>query len=332
MGGWLRMKITDLAIVFVLITLPFNLFLDIKTQNVEIASYKKIEINRILDTAVEDGVTNMILGGAGKKVQISKEDAVEGFLNSMYVNFNALEESTAAMKLQGYISCMVVMDYDGYYVISNQEYYNSDGDKEMKLVSKPKQSFSYTYGDNVYIFTLDTNLTILNLTTNEIMTGTRDQLVEKMGASLSPDFLKDEILFDQLRRETIIDNLKTDINYAINKHNDVATQFGISYHFSLPTIPDQDWLKTVDDVGMLVFFQGMPIGVAGERINSYALGGARIVKAAKYVIEDIEISPGIVRKYYHKHDCEKIIDDSKVLDSKAECAGNGYMPCPHCNP
>lgn len=326
------MKITDLAILFVLIILPFNFLLDIKTQNVEIAAYKKIEINRILDTAVEDGVSSMLLGGAGKDVDIDRESAVREFLNSLYINFNLLENSTDALKLQGYISCIVIVDYDGYYVVSNQEYKNAQGSKEMKLVSNPKQTFSYSDGSYIYIFTLDSNLTLINLSNKEIYTGTRDQIAEKIGLSSSPDFLIDEELFDLIRRKTIIDCLKRDVNFAINKHNDIARKFGISYYFSLPNVPDQDWNKTVDDVGMLAFFQGMPIGNTGERINSYALGGARIVKTLKYVVTEDEIQPGVVLKYYHKSGCDRIIDDSKVLNSKAECAGNGYMPCPHCNP
>jgi len=332
------MKITDLAILFVIIILPFNLLLDIKVQYAEAAAYKKIEINRILDTAVEDGVLSMIEGGTGKNIEINKENGVREFLNSLYVNFNVLENSIEAMKLQGYISCIAVVDYDGYYVVSNQEYYNSDGYKEMKLVWSPKQSFSYSDGYYVYMFTLDNNLTVLEPGSKDIFTGTRDQVVEKIGIDLCPDFLKDEVLFDQLRRKTIIERLKTDINYTINKHNDIARMFGISYRFTLPQIKDEDWYKTVDDVGMIVFFQGMPIGVSGERINSYALGGARVVKKARFILEEREISPGRALKYYHKQHCSEIADELEtsdeimVLDSKAECAANGYMPCPVCNP
>ncbi len=328
------MKITDLAILFVIIILPFNLLLDIKSQYVGAAAYKKIEINRILDTAVEDGVVSMIEGGAGNNIEINKENGVQEFLNSLYINFNVLENSIEAMKLQGYISCIVVVDYDGYYVISNQEYYNSEGFKEMKLVCNPKQSFSYSDGNYVYIFTLDNTLTAFEPGSKEIFTGTRDQVAKKVGAS----FLDDEILFDQIRRKTIIESLKTDVNYTINKHNDIARMFGISYNFTLPQIEDGDWYKTVDDIGMLVFFQGMPIGLTGERINSYALGGARLVKSSKYILEEKEISPGMVLKYYHKQGCSELAhevetsDDIEVLDTKAECAGNGYMPCPVCNP
>lgn len=202
------MKITDLAILFVIIILPLNLLLDIKAQYVEAAAYKKIEINRILDTAVEDGVVGMIEGGAGKNIEINKENGVREFLNSMNINFNLLENSIEAKKLQGYISCIVVVDYDGYYVVSNQEYYNSKHEKEMKLVCNPKQSFSYSDGSYVYIFTLDNSLTVVETGSKEMFTGTRDQVAEKIGLGSCPDFMKDDKLFDQLRRKTIIEDLK----------------------------------------------------------------------------------------------------------------------------
>jgi len=332
------MKVTDIAILFVIIILPFNMILDLKVQFTEAAAYKKIEVNKILDTAVEDGVLSMVEGGIGKNIDINKENGVREFFNSLYVNFNTLENSIDALQLQGYVSCIVIIDYDGYYVVSNQEYNNADGYKEMKLVWSPKQSFSYSDGNYVYMFTLDNNLTVMNPNSKDIYTGTRDEIVEKLGADSCPDFLKDETFFDLLRRDTIIERLKEDINYTINKHNDIARKFGITYRFNLPPIKDADWSKTVDDVGMLVFFQGMPIGVSGERINSYALGGARLVKKAKFILEEREISPGRVLKFYHKQNCSEIAhqletsDEIMVLDSKAECAANGYIPCPVCNP
>lgn len=332
------MKITDLAILFVIIIFPFTLLLDIKVQYAEAAAYKKIEINRKLDTAVEDAVLSMIEGGAGKNVEINKENALREFLYSLYVNFNYLEDSIEAKQLQGYISCIAIVDYDGYYIVSNQEYNVPGGYKEMKLVWSPKQTFSYYYDGYVCMFTLDNILTLVDSSRKEIYTGTPDQIVEKMGEDWCPDFLKDEAFVDQLRRKTIIDRLKMDINYTINKHNDVARMFGISYNFTLPQIKDEDWYKTIDDVGMLVFFQGMPIGVSGERINTYALGGARVVKNAKFVLEEREISPGMALRYYHRQNCSEIAhemetsDEIRVLDTRSECAANGYMPCPVCNP
>jgi hypothetical protein len=335
MGGWLRMKLTDLAILFIIIIIPTSLVLDIRTKNIEAAVYKRIEINKILETVIEDGVSSLIEEGGGvKNFSLNKEKAIEEVLTSLYNNFNVLDKSTDAIILQGYISCIAIIDYDGYYLVSNQEYVNSEGYKEMKLICGPKKSYSYYEDGYVYSFTLDNYLKIFDSWDNSFYIDTRDKIVEKLDeeGDSYPDFLSDDELFDDFRRKKIIELLQRDINYTINKHNLVARQFGISYYFSLPVLPEEDWFKTIDDVGMIMFFQGMPIGVTGEKINSYATGVTRIVKGEKYYISEEELEPGVYIKYYHKPGCTEIEDDIRTFDSKKECAQNGYFPCPVCFP
>ena len=67
-----------------------------------------------------------------------------------------------------------------------------------------------------------------------------------------PEFLENEEEFNDFRRRIIISVLQKAVNDTINNHNYIARQYGISY-FSLPTVPDSDWHKTIDDIGLIVF-------------------------------------------------------------------------------
>ncbi|MCX7772808.1 MAG: hypothetical protein N2376_06825 [Clostridia bacterium] len=318
------MKITDLSIIFILIILPFCFLLEIKTANAEIAIYKRVEIHTILDTAVEDGSSTLVEYGSSKNVVINKERAVKAFLTSLYINFGVSADPIGQKMLQGYLPCIIVIDYDGYYVLSNEAYRNASGQTETKLVWSTKRPFVYNSPNYSFSFTLDEQVTVYTLS-NGFISGTRDQLAGKIVSNV----ISDEALFEQIRRRTIVEALKKDINYAINKHNDIARRFGISYYFTLPTIENEDWYKTIDDVGLLVFFQGMPIGITNERINNFSLGGARVVKLSKYFGQE---DPLTHIKYYHKQGCPQLLSQDTAFDSRANSAKNGYFPCRICNP
>lgn len=324
------MKVTDLAILFIIITLPLSFMADIDAGNAEIALYKKTELNRMLDTAAEDGSACLVAVGGDKKVEINKEKAAEAFFNSLFLNLNIFEDDLARKKMEGYVPCLIAVDFDGYYVMNNQEFTNDEGYREMEMAWSPKKPFSYYDPGSgcVFGFTLSNYITIYDTFSDEFYQGTVDQL-RAMSEFDTNRLIQDSTLFDQVRRRTIVECLRRDVNASINSHNNIARKFGITYHFTLPVISDEDWYKTVDDVGLLVFLQGIPIGVTGERYNNFALGGARIVKTPKYYAET-DAATGI--KYYHKEDCPLLVNNDTVFDSRAECARNGYLPCRQCNP
>lgn len=330
------MKITDMAILFVIITLPFYFILDIKTKNTQTAVYKKLEINRIIDTAVEDGVANLVESGGSKNVKINKEKAAQAFFNSLYLNFNIFEDSLARKRLEGYIPCLVAIDYDGYYIMNQQwDSVNS----EMRMVWSPKKTYAYNANDRyVYYFTLDNFLTVYDKYSNVFHKGSVDQVsaeiytdsdlldnIVDLTNPSDPVFLK----FDQVRRTSIVGCLQRDINFSINRHNDIARMFGITYTFALPSITKENWYKTVDDIGLLAFFQGLPVGATDERVNNYALGGARIVKTPKYY-GNTNAASGL--NYYHRESCLLHAAGDDVFDSRKEAAEAGYFSCRECRP
>lgn len=325
------MKITDLAILFIIITIPFNFMMNIKMKNVSYSTYKKIELNRILDTAVEDATSDLVEVGEDKRIIINKEKAVSTFFNSLYLNFDIVGDSVSQRRIDGYIPAIVVVDYDGYHILSNETYTNSEGYKEIKQVWKPKRMYSYSDSKYVYSFTLDDLVTVYDIDNKVFYKGKFADIKSKVRSKV----FEDDKTFDQVRRRTIIESIKKDINYYINKHNEIARQFAITYHFTLPVIEDEDWYKTIDDVGILAFFQGLPIGVGNERFNSFAVGGARIVKAPKFLVDTVDSDI----KYYHKEGCPYIklkVENGKevylMYNSQKESAKEGYFPCHKCNP
>ena len=144
----------------------------------------------------------------------------------------------------------------------------------------------------------------------------------------SNEILQDNILFEEVRKRTIVECIKNDVNAEINEHNKYARLFGITYNFCPPIISDDDWHNNIEDIGFLSFIQGIPIGTSGEKLNSYALGAARVVRKNHYYIQQDD--NGL--DYYHRELCPLVISKDEIFDSREECAIKGAFPCRMCKP
>lgn len=136
--------------------------------------------------------------------------------------------------------------------------------------------------------------------------------------------------FHKLRRDTIINLITSVLQEEVNEHNTYADLIGVNYNFYLPTIAKEQWQNTIDDISVLAFFQGMPIGT-DSYYNNYSLGGARIVQKHDFY--------GTSDKLYHKYNCPVIAgSDGKpdydkyevILINVKEANENGYYSCSLC--
>ena len=144
--------------------------------------------------------------------------------------------------------------------------------------------------------------------------------------------------FHRKRREVIINLIQEVLKQEINEHQTYARTKGSTYNSMLPEIADEDWTNSINDISVMSFIQGMPIGVKSY-YNNYALGGSRIV-ATDYIY-------GTTDKYYHSSNCDHIqkflekpkvnkdITDQEVDNifvNRVEAAREGYYPCTLCHP
>ena len=67
------MKITDTAILFVIIAMPLAFLLRIKSDNLENVEYKNLLLNKYLDAAVEDASNAMVVRGMDNSISISRK-------------------------------------------------------------------------------------------------------------------------------------------------------------------------------------------------------------------------------------------------------------------
>ena len=136
--------------------------------------------------------------------------------------------------------------------------------------------------------------------------------------------------FHEKRRETIVNLITQALTEEVNEHNHYSTMLGVQYDFSIPEISKEKWINTIDDITVLAFIQGMPIGI-NQHYNSYALGGTRIVRAK-------DIYGGKDGKY-HRETCSYINyankGDENIVEfllSKEDAVQRDYYWCEICQP
>ena len=317
------MKLTNLAILFFIIELTLITIMDLRTNNLTAVNNKKIEYEKALDSAIEDGVVDLVEVDSKRKLVLNKETAVNQYYESLFANFGVIGNEQGENRLKGYIPLILVTDTDGFY-INYSDTYETNG--EVLLGQKWTEKMPYAYQDKslIYKFTLGTYLTIYDTSAKVIYEGEYRDLKPQLPDSL----LANQETFDTIRRNAIIGAIEKCMNYYINQHNRIAEQFGITYQFWLPQIDKTDWYRTIDDISMLVIFQGYPYQAAGrETYNRYSLAGARITKSRIYYITE---GNGI--KNYHRGDCQPVNTSGLAYYTKEECALEGAYTCPECRP
>lgn len=319
------MRLTDFAIIFMCIVFTFNIGQTTKIKDLNAVQNKRLELNRALENATDDATRKLVeVGGEYKKLKINKEEAVRQFYKTLYLNLNLMDDKLQQTSLEQYIPAIAIIDYDGYYIYSNEEYIEN-GEPITTKVWQPKKYFTHKAEDNkyIYMFTISDYVTVYSTGEEKIYEGKRADVAKEIDTFV----LRDEEEFDQTRRETIVRTIQEDLIYYFNKCNEIGRHFGQTYNFYLPQIEEHDWTNTIDDIGMFVFFQGFPMGVTNEKYNYYVLGGARVYKKTPCYIEVVDDIG-----YYHRENCGHLTEDKQLVSSKEEAASRGYRPCPDCRP
>jgi hypothetical protein len=321
------MKWTNLSIVFSIFLLLIIVVQDTRVNALTAVNSKQRMYTNYLENAVDDGTLNLVeLDSTRKNLILKKENAVNQFFMSLYANFGVLGDSRAEENLSGYVPIILICDEDGFYIYYTDIYQNSD---EKIYVKRWSEKYPYVYKmDNlVYHFTLgsDGDLKVYDMATGE----TKEGSTEELKLIYSDSILKDHDTFNEYRRNAIITAIQDKMNYYINQYNNIAYQKGITYNFWLPQIDKADWYRTIDDISMLVIFQGYPYKAGGtDTYNRYAFGGTRIRKTRTYYITE---ENGM--KYYHKEGCSHVLGSTGVTYyTKEDCANEGAFPDPDCSP
>lgn len=320
------MKITDWAVIFVLIAGPLLWISGWNTEQLRESNRLEIRYNTVLKTAAQDA--GILLNqnesqfyesgyGSVKFMRADKEAALAALKETLALNFGIADDPLAMQALMTYIPAVVVVDYDGYYIYAMEELTGTDGHPFAEHRWRPKKPYVYRDLEGKSLsFTLDQRVTVINPRTGESVTGLR----EEVGSEWSIPLIQDKETFDQVRRSVIVRGIEEDLEDIIHRHNEITRKLGVTYTFTLPVISQEEWNNTVDDVGVLVFLQGIPVG--NQYYNNYALGGGRLVKR-RPVYGGIDPGTGI--KYAFNDRCPYPFQPVETFTNPRDAAASGYF-------
>lgn len=151
------MKITDFALIFIGITLPIIIVVYVNVSFTIKAEEQEMYYNKLITSAIEDATSAMkeventdktidygYSGEQDKKVSVNPEIAKNTFFNSLYNNFGIKGNDAAEKYLQLFVPAMAIIDYNGVYISSIEEY-NKDGSTVIEHTVKPKKYYTYSY-------------------------------------------------------------------------------------------------------------------------------------------------------------------------------------------
>lgn len=328
------MKITNLAILFTLILLPF---LFIHAQNVNWqreAQETEHMYDLYLGTAVKDATTILSMSPmkdgdrhiSDVQFDLNLDEAIKVFSKSLTQNFGADKNVYSEKHVLSYVPAVVVIDYDGFYMWVLDEYTDASGTRHLGHVWRAKIPYAYADANgNSVSFTLDDYVHIFVQSSGQWTEGTFDELSGKTPV----DILNDRELFERMKKQTIMNLLQDNLEYYINRHAQLVYNIGIKYTFTLPYIDDDTWVNSISDVGMLAFMQGIPVGT--REYNNFAFGGAKLLRKSP-VIGTTRNSDG--KRYYFDSRCSIPVGYTRieVFQSKFDAAKAGYIPVDCLNP
>lgn len=319
------MRITNWAIVGVLILLPFFVIQQIELETQRKTLLTELRYDAALDAAVDDAARALVINAdqqqeaqyeSDKRIAVNKEEAIATFYRTLYMNFGIAGDTIAQGVLNRYIPTVIIIGYDGFTVYAEEEFVNASGETEMRPVWGPKKPYAYVdRAGNSLSFTLDEHVLAYEAASRTWHEGLRSDLRQEAAIPL----LGDPAGFEQIRRSTIVNAIQEELAYRINRHNEYAARNGVAYTFTLPMISEDEWANTINDIGVMAFVQGVPMG--SKVYNNYALGGSRVLK--KPVIVGAK-KDGM--KVYYRRTCHYPYPIEETFSSEKAAALKGYMP------
>lgn len=314
------MKVNDFSILVVVVLFIFSISLLISIMHKERSNALKAKYDQFLSLATNDAMyyihkiltekdMNLLADGKAVITGIDKENALERFLKTLYLNMD-YESYVSGISLketiEDYVNFFAIVDYDGIWV-NTKEGEDLNG---YERVWQEKVYFETYLPDDHLILTfhLKDGFGVRNASTNEPLDYTLDELRVRYHNPLfePPNF-------EDLRRKTIIDIVRRNLEMHSDKDE--------NFYFQIPYI-DDTFYNTIRNKSIIAFLKGVPL-IGKEVYNTYAFSGVAYDVKKKYVGE---IKNG--RKVYHQQKIEDAFYSYQeyIFDSKKEAALNGFYP------
>lgn len=328
------MKITDVIIIFFIISIPFFFYAEAKSENTTTFALQNQHHEGAVTIAAHDAITTLSTNIVPKldrgydDYKYSPVDpslAYETFMNTLAANYQ-VETDNSKEILSTYVPVFAVLDYDGLLLNVYQQHKGPDGEQIFERVWLPKIPFSYADDmGNIINFTVSDDVEIYDRVLNEWFTGKRADLAAD--DEISIPLLADEDAFEKIRRQKIVSTMQEQFAYYVNEHNVYAKYLDMTYKFVMPMIEEDDWYNTVDDVSIFAFFQGYQYKMDDQPYNEFAFVGSRYKKTDRIMAGTVQ-----GERRFWQESCDFPYTADEIYSTEKHAAAAGYREISCLNP
>ncbi len=294
------------------------------------AEYATERYNEYITTAGQDAMLSA--SGNIKDSLLFKEKTQRDFtVKTFYRTLNACMGYDNPMEeylTQYYVPCMVMVDFDGFYVEYPVEYYDESGTLCVKKVVTNINAWTKQYGSYIVRFYLNNMVKVTKANGENYYEGTYKELYadadDYTKSTLS--FMADKDSFLTERSNIISLTLNDVLTEYINLHNtSTMNRYNIKYRFFLPE-SFYSGARNVTAPCIIAFLQGVQEQADVDYINIYSIAGNELVKSKTYYGH----TEADGTKMYHEDGCSLLTDKDEGWGSMSSMAEQGYYPCPDC--
>src|SRR5699024_6202497 len=102
------------------------------------------------------------------------------------------------------------------------------------------------------------------------------------------------------------------LNSAITSYSANSEALGTTYNFKMPILEEEEWNRLIENVTMITFMQGLPIG--NKYYNGYSV--VSCPKNKEYISVDSIYYINEGDSYYHRIDCPEIVNENTLVGYK----------------
>jgi hypothetical protein len=195
------MRLTDFALLWIIIISPFQLQLDWQLQQWSRDEQSMIWLERMLQAATDDA-TFVLSQGLGN-------DAV---IDRFYRSLSHLTFGSIAVHSQAHRAMLVIVEHDGYRIVPFSKI-NPGGERSaMNLSTQAKRYFTATDREgNTYRLANGESMSMHHKSVNHWLSGSREELYQQTNVQL----LSNETSFKRWKQSMMMEQLQRDIQHTV---------------------------------------------------------------------------------------------------------------------
>lgn len=272
------MKLLDYSVLFWIILIAVFLPSTLAEQQNMAYAVHEIQYNQKMDCAIDDMLFALVEKDDYQQIQSNREECIQTFYRSFYGNFGFSDDFIGQQRIRKHLPLIGLVELDRFVIAfqkpieQEKEMVLTDCWTEEKFFEREENGYRFRF----YVGALRDWIQICPKGEVDFEKGMRTDLATNY---TEITWLKDETEFHKIRQNTITSILKSEMQKVVQHHNFIGKQYGIQYEFYLPEQEGQDWCRNVDDIGVMVLFQGYPVTSAvGYTYQRFVYSGARTYK------------------------------------------------------